>query len=30
MSKESKVPSDDSNNFNIFNWMHVERVESAL
>ena len=30
MSKESKVPCDDSNNFNIFNWMHVERVESAL
>ena len=24
MSKESKVPCDDSNNFNIFNWMHVE------
>ena len=30
MSKESKVPCDDSNNFNIFNWMHVKRVESAL
>ena len=30
MSKESKVPCDDSNNFNIFNCMHVKRVESTV